>query len=535
MTALTLTEHGSMASAVEFAAAAKMAGIKAISGCEFYINVDGVTCHITALGDGKKGYNNLVRILNNGVNRAYNLGKTSKRTAISIDDLVQYNEGVVLLTGCPNSPMQAKTSGLDDATNLLNKLKNTYGDRLFVEMMLAGESESSNLLYSSMERSLLLSELTNSPLVVTNDGHYARPEDRAAHQFIMKSVGYTYGDEDLYMKSYDELVIKASDFFKGADLTRVVHGIEMSQTIADKLEGLEFNAKPQLPFIENADKKLYESAYIGLEKRAVDNQWDEDRKKEAIEKLEFELGVLEEKEFSTYILLTSEFLDVGRQHGMVGYGRGSAAGSMVCYALGITEVDPIEADTLFERFINPYRHSFPDIDSDSSEKARDAIISYAQREYGAIPIATYSVHSHKSLINDLARIYAMPEDLTKRLREDEGRLDYDAWADFSDEYQEAWEAYFSCLNQNIRHGGKHAAGIILTPETIDYEIPLTLRDGVILAEYSEGTHGQNLAGAGGVKMDELGLKTLDVVERVSNITGEKIVLPKRYDYLPEIA
>lgn len=544
-TALALTEHGSMASAVEFAQAAKMTGIKGISGCEFYISVNDTTCHITALGNGKRGYNNLVKILNNGVIRAYNQGKTSKRTYISIDDLIQYSEDVILLSGCPNSPVQVKNSSQDEAISIISQLKDIFDDRLFIEAMLAGESESGTLTINSLERSLLLSHDMKIPLVVTCDSHYARPEDRNAHQFVMKSVGYTYNDEDLYLKDWREILVTAKKIgLDKSDTIRIIQGIRNAKNLADKLEGLEFKAKPQLPIIEDADEKLYKAAHIGLETRASVNNWSQEQLQAAKERLEYELGVLKAKQFSTYILLTNEFLDVGRKSGMIGFGRGSAAGSMVCYALQITEVNPLEADTLFERFINPLNDKLPDIDNDGGEKSRDSIVQYAIREYNAIPIATYSYHSHRALINDLEKIYGIPEELAKRLREDEPErnkdgelifLDNEAWEDFESEFEEAFEAYLTCLDQNIRHGGKHAAGIILKSDNADYEIPLTLRDGVVLAEFSEGTHGQNLGSAGGVKFDILGLKTLDVVERVLKEKNIQMTLPNRYDYIPEIA
>lgn len=505
---MAITDHGNLSGLPDFYfSSKKYDNFKPIGGIEAYVTVNGVRTHLTLLADGERGYNNLVRMNNSGVNRAVTTAEDLRYHPISMYDLETYNDGVIILTGCPSSIMQTKHTSDSEALSILSSLKKTYKDRIFAEVMFNTDSE---ILGDNVARSLFLAEQANIPIVVTNDVHYARRTDYEAHSFFNKlHHALHYDAKNLWMMSATNMV----QAFSG-DTTKLLEGMENSVKILNALSPLVFNGKAHLPIINDDEKLLKDTVYNNLQLRFGNHP----NYKEYQERAEYELKIILSKGFSAYFLIVSDVVNFAKSNGhSVGVGRGSAAGSLISYLLGITGVDPLEYDLLFERFLNPYRNSMPDIDVDFSQEGREAVINYSSQKYGAVPIVTNSYYSHKSLVRDMGKFFNLPNSVVDYLAE--YGTDTEEWQRITGTIPKWQTIYDSLIEETIRHQGQHAGGILIKGDEI--EIPTTVnKRGEILAAFSEGLHGQDLTAAGGVKMDFLGITTLGMLEQLQRATGD---------------
>lgn len=526
--AIAITDHGEMSSVVDFVStAADFPNFKPIIGCELYVDYGGEITHMTALADGVKGYNNLVRILNAGVQRSVSIGKNYRQHPTTIDDLIAHNEDVILLTGCPKSLFQYNATSNQEAVNELIRLKTHYGDRIFAEGMLSSDDE--QMVGSSTARAILLSERCGIQLVITNDVHFAEKYQQPAHSFhVMNRMGFKYPDDELYLKSALEMqrtILSSPLDIK--DKKRLLDAMQNSFNLSQKIRPVTFDGKPQLPYIAQADDEFTKAVWAGYANICLQRGGDYPELKQ---RLEYEVKIIVDKGFPTYFLLTQEMVRYAKDNGhKVGVGRGSAAGSAVAYVLGITGLNPLEYDLIFERFLNPDRAAMPDIDVDYSESGRKQVIDYVSNKYKGVPIGTQSYYGHRVLVNDLARFFKIPDDIKSQLLEDES-LKVDAWLQVQRTYPDFLVIYQTLVNESIRHQSKHAGGLLILPEELEYEIPLTIAAEVAVSSLSEGTHGQDLSSAGGVKFDVLGVRTLDALQELERTTGVKPPEIGAHDY-----
>ena len=501
---LALTEHGNLSSSIALTHAAKQYGIKPILGNEIYLEVGGNIHHLTLLADGNRGFDTLVTL--------NNIGKKGdlKRGAITMPTLLKHNENIIVLSGCPVSPMQDLE--LADARVIAHELKNVFGERFFIELMFT-----TNGSLPSWERSIQLSKDLDLPLVFTNDVHFVNKEYADLHMIYqnMKSYNrFNYDSKMLWLVIAEEMINRVNGMQQSSDLLNYLNiGMTNSFLLSEMIGEVKFSSVPKLPHIVNADKSLKEKVYAacasfpgGFSKNA----------NEVFDRIEYELDVIISKGYATYFLIVEDLVTTAKNSGvLVGPGRGSAVGSFVAYLLGITEVNPLDYGLQFERFLNPNREAMPDIDTDIPASQRSIILDYAEQKYGATPIITQSRCNEKSLIRDLCRHFRTSKD-EENLAAENG-YNSDAFDNVARNYKNFRETYDVMIGQ-IRHQSKHAGGIVIAENV---SIPLErMKDGTLATAWTEGNNAE-LSKAGIVKFDMLGLSSLDVLIELEKATGVK--------------
>jgi DNA polymerase-3 subunit alpha len=548
MRGMAMTDHANMDGIVDAVNSAKMIDptFKIIAGCEIYLYVDNHRFHLTLIGDGLVGYNNIVRIINAGNLRQIKLHANKKElryNRVIIDDLIAHNEGVYLLTGCPASILQKES--INGAVKLVEKLKPFYGERIIAEGMLSSDEDAGNS--NHVRRAMELSQRCNINFVISNDVHRPKQTQIHAHRryanmnfpmyikdektgkMIDKSVVY----KDLYLTTGDQMIQMCYEDdgtckYTNAEMAKIQQGIAFSNTIVDKLKPMTFSGSASLPYIPNAKQIFKDKVYDALAKYQTKNPHLAELAKQRVD---FEYKIISDKDYETYFLLVQEFVSVGKKFGAIGKGRGSAAGSLISMLLNITGVDPLEWNLIFERFLDPNRTSMPDIDIDNSEDARDAIIEYAIDKYEAMPIVTHARYSEASLINDLFKYYK------GKITQHQADMIKDA-GDKCVEFQEVcanipeFKSVWENLLHAVHHTSSHAGGIVIIPKDAETLVPTVVdKKGRLLVGLSEGGSGQDLADAGGVKIDILGSTTLTAVDIMGKLTGvyPPKLAPDEYD------
>ncbi len=556
---IAITDHGTLAALPELAGLSKDYGIKPIAGEEIYLEVDGQITHLTLLASGLKGYNNLVNIHNAGVYRALQTGVNINRHPSTFDDLIKYNEGITVLSGCPASYFQYNYAPYQEALKQWTFLKKYFSGRMFVEVMLHAKENNleTNIRKShindddlqtvdygkSLLRSIRLSRDSNIPMVVTNDSHFINKEDALAHKVFNSVVrGHSYPNRDLYLMTEDEILNNVNELVSPRHKVirkKLKQAVSRTKEVADKLEELKFDATPALPHIENADERFKEIVERAFNNYQFDTQEEKDYFRKTVDE---EMELYLRKGFSTFFLIQKEMIDyVINQGGIVG-GRGSVVGSVVAHLLGISESNPYKAGLLSERFLSEDRDAYPDIDEDYPKLYRDMLIEYMTSKYNAIGISTNSVYSKTSDDEDGSKL--LHRDLLKYanymgFNKNHINSIVDMYKD-SPHYDELiqtfpeYDSVFETLSDDvIRHAGKHAAGIVIIPDS-KYNFPLKISDGRLLCEFSEGTHGSFLSKVGGVKYDILGLDALQLIynmrERTQDYFIDKFDYNKWYDF-----
>lgn len=498
--ALAMTDHGTLANAIAFSIECERAGIKPILGLEAYVNVDGEVGHMTLLADGARGFKNLIKL--------NNLGHASegRHPAFTIDQLVENNEDIVLLSGCVSSPLNKLP--YKDALRLQARLMGAFGPRFFQEIMFVADTD-------TWSRPLQLSSETGARLVVTNDVHFPRRTDAPIHSLLtLMKAGFEYNSAELWLKQFDAIFERGTR--AGISREVLVDAMNRSTAIAKKLRVTHLKGTPKLPKIDDADARL--RGLVATRTLSIGLPKDERYEK----RLEYELDIITKMNFSAYFLILADIIESARNMGVyVGPGRGSGAGSLVLYTLGITKIDPIAYDLSFERFLNPEREGMPDVDIDFDSENRDKVLEYAATKWHASPIATYVRYSHKTLVHDLAKTLRLPRDL-ERAAADNGE-DSDEFRALCDTDEKFEHAYGILLNQ-IRHKGKHAGGVIITEQSV----PLERTGGKLVASWTEGLHNE-LSYVGIVKFDLLGLSALSTLRRLEGRFGRAAGSPKKHD------
>lgn len=539
MDALAITDHGNLFGAVEFYKACKSKGIKPIIGCEAYIapakhtlrqKIDGEKSyyHLILLAKNQTGFKNLIKLSS----IAY-LDGMYYRPRIDFELLSQYSEGLICTSACMSGPIAYKLrqGKKAEATKMAEDYLSLFGDDFYFEIQDHQIPEEQHVYPKIYD----LAKEMGVKVIATNDTHYLDHGDHEAHDILIcLQTGkdrddpnrMRYGTEQLYMKSPAEMF----KLFKDKP-----HVLENTLEVAEKINlELDFNARhlPTFKIPEN-EGKIGEDDFLKiLALRGADKKFT-NMTKEVMERIEYELGVIKDMGFAGYFLITQDFIAAARERDIpVGLGRGSAAGSMVAYTLGITDIDPLQYDLLFERFLNPERISMPDIDIDFCVERRDEVIDYVREKYGKRNVAqiiTFGTMASKGVIRDVGRVLKVPlskTDAIVKLIPIEGAKPIPLERAFkevkelkeiaeSDEIQmQELVKYSKTLEGIARHSSVHAAGIIIAPEEVSNYAPLyKTGDGEITTQWTMGS----CESMGLLKMDFLGLRNLTVIQKTEKM------------------
>src|SRR5437868_11460528 len=529
MPAVAITDHGNLFGAIDFYQCAKAAGIKPIIGCEAYITSGSYkekpsresTFHFTLLAENQTGYRNLVKLIS-----AAHLDGFYYRPRIDKDLLAAHADGLIGLSGCLaseiNSALQA--DDVQKAQNLAAEYRDIFGPRnFFIELHDHGMAEQKKC---NAHLPKFASEF-GLGLVAANDVHFLRRSDHQAHDVLLCINTATKIEDEQRMRYEPEL------YFKSPDEMRKIFcdfpdAITNTLEIADRCNlEIEFGKSkdPEYPVPEGKtrDGYLCELCYKGLSDRYGERA---ERDRELIKRLDYEIDVLERTGFVSYILIVWDFIHFAKQRGIpVGPGRGSAAGSLVAYVLGITAIDPLQYGLIFERFLNPDRISPPDIDVDFCEARRGEVLEYVRQKYGERRVAqiiTFGKLKAKSVVRDVGRVMGLSyrdADRIAKMIPNELNITLDAAAEKNGELKRAIATepqtkelfeYGKILEGLSRNAGVHAAGVVIADRDLTDYIPLCrdVKGNDVISQYPMGP----LNDLGLLKMDFLGLKTLTVIE-----------------------
>jgi DNA polymerase III subunit alpha len=540
MKAMAITDHGNMFGAVAFYDAAKAKGVKPIIGCEIYVaigsrfdkNASGITeayNHLTLLSTDEVGYHNLMKLVSVGYTEGF-----YHRPRIDKDILAQHSKGLVALSGCLSGEIAGYLRGGQEAQGLkaVMHYADMFGpDRFYLELMDHGIEEQ-----RQVNRALLrVRDKTGLPLVATNDAHYLKADDHEAHDILVcigsgKKVQDTerlrFDTQEFYVKSAAEM---ARTFPEQPDsIANTVKIAEMCDFTLKAAGTLPAFDVPPGFTIESYFEKVSRDGF--LERRQLlDSLIAAGRMRHPLSayeaRLDREIGVIRRVGFSGYFLIVWDFIRYAREHGIpVGPGRGSAAGSLVAYALRITDIDPIENGLIFERFLNEERISPPDVDIDFCENRRGEVIDYVTRKYGRENVAqiiTYGTMKAKAVIRDVARVMDMayseadkiakmvPADLKMTLDKalEESPMLKDAYV--KDPQVKHLLDISRRLEGTTRHASIHAAGVVIAPRPLVEFVPLFKSStGDITTQYDM----KGVERIGLLKMDFLGLRTLTLID-----------------------
>ena len=544
MNSAAITDHGVMYGVIDFYRAAKNAGIKPILGCEVYVapgsrfdktpgnSSEDRYYHLVLLAENQTGYQNLMKIVSKGFVDGYYY-----KPRVDMEVLEKYSEGIIALSACLAGEVQKfLLRGMyAEAMEAAKRYENIFGkNNFFLELQDHGMQEQGMV----NQQLLRLSQDTGIELVATNDVHYTYADDEKPHDVLLCiQTGKKLADEDRMRYEGGQYFVKSEDEMR-ALFPYALEAIENTQKIADRCNvDFEFHVtklpKYDVPDGYTAWEYLNKLCFEGL------HQKYENPEGELTERLTYELNTIKNMGYVDYFLIVWDFINYARTNGiMVGPGRGSAAGSIVSYTLGITNIDPIKYQLLFERFLNPERVSMPDIDIDFCYERRQEVIDYVVRKYGAENVAqivTFGTLKAKAVVRDVGRVmdlpYALCDSISKMIPNDLG-MTLDKALDASTELRELYQKdeqvqelieVSKRLEGLPRHSSMHAAGVVICQEPVDEYVPLSLgSDGSVTTQFVMTT----LEELGLLKMDFLGLRTLtvirDAVRLIEKNTGKKI-------------
>jgi len=569
MPALAITDHGTLSGHRELYRVAKAKGIKPILGLEGYMCADISDKRDKSERQGQQDlvYNHIILLAKNKIGLE-NLNKISelawtdgffKKPRFDFKVLEKYKEGIIVSSACPSSVL---VKALEEEEFALAKkyitwFKDQFGSDYYIEVMPHNQAHINKYL-------LDLADEFNIKAIVTPDCHHSHPGQKEiqefklimnAHAKVSKDVSYaksakcscmmdrldllygkdrevTFNKFDIHLLSYEEM--KSAMESQGIDREDIYSNtIELANMIEDYdiQEGLNL-----LPVqYRNPDQELADLAFAGLEEKRLNSNWLGNDIYE--QRLEEELLIIREKKFAPYFLVVSNMINWAKKEDiLVGPGRGSSAGSLVCYALGITDIDPIEHNLLFFRFINPERNDFPDIDTDIQDTRREEVKDYLVRQYRHVAsIATFLQFTGKGIVRDVARVLNIPlSDVNKVLKTVDSWDDYctsKSTLEFREKYPEV-EIYGEQLRGRIRGTGIHAAGVVTSKDPIFRYAPLETRSSAGSDDRIPvvGIDMEEAEKIGLIKIDALGLKTLsvlkDTIDIIKDRNGKKIDLLK---------
>ena len=560
MEAAAVTDHGTMSGILDYYKTAKKAGIKPIIGIETYVATrsrfdrdpgkDKQRFHLTVLAMNNTGFHNLMKLSTRA-----NLEGMYYKPRIDHDLLEELNEGLIVLSGCASGEIGValKEDDYDRACDIAKWYKSIFGDRYYLELQDHGHPKSNthwDVQAKINEGLIKLSKELDIEMVVTCDGHYLTHEYQDAHEILL-CVGtgsYLSDEKRMSLKDFELHLTDPRDIIDhwGEEFPEVIRN---TKKIADRCDveielGRILIPKYPLPDGENEHSYLLRLTYQGLLQRYNGASKEEAEKldpdeiipqlsEEVRERAKMELGVMGNMGYEGYFLIVQDFINWGKSQGIVfGPGRGSAAGSIIAYALNITDLDPLKYGLLFERFLNPDRISMPDIDVDIQDTRRDEVIEYCAKKYGedhVSNIATFGKMFGRMAVRDVARVLEVPYAESDRLAKlvpppNQGRhiplsVSIKEDADLRNEYENNPTAkevldYAIQLEGTIRSHGVHACGVVIAPDTLVNYIPLEMaQKGVVATQFPMG----EVEELGLLKMDFLGLSNLTIINNAMRI------------------
>ena len=533
MKALAITDHGNMFGVPKFVAEANKAGIKPIIGCEFYLARESRfeksksedkdeknTYHQLLLAKNQAGYKNLAKLCSRGYTEGYYY-----KPRIDKELLRQHREGLIATTCCLASEINQAIlyKGEAQAEKLFLEWLEIFGEDYYIEIQRHGipEQETCN------EVLLKWAKKHQVKVIATNDVHYVEMQDSEAQDILLcLQTGKDYDDPNRMRFDGNQFFLKTREEME--ELFRdVPESLYNTQEIVDKIETPKITRDILLPIYALPEGFTSEDEYL----RHITFQGAKKRYKEIREdvriRLDYELDVIKNMGFAGYFLIVQDFMIAAKNLGVaVGPGRGSAAGSAVAFCTGITNIDPIKYDLLFERFLNPERISMPDIDIDFDDYGRQKVIDYVVEKYGKDKVAqiiTFGTMAAKSSIKDVARVLGLPlseaDRLSKLVPDGVGVTLKKAFAEVKELANERKSSnplivktlnFAEILEGSARHTGIHAAGVIIAPDSLEDHLPLcTSKDADLLVTQYDGKYVESV---GMLKMDFLGLKTLTIIK-----------------------
>ena len=562
MEAVAITDHGTMSGAIEFFKEATSKGVKPILGIEAYVAArtrfdrdpahDKPRYHLILLAKNQVGWQNLCSL----TTKAWVEGQYYK-PRIDHDIMAEHSEGVVCLSGCAGSEISEaiRAGDFEKAKELAGWYKSVYGEDFYLELQDHGHPDCPNHWEVQKEINdglFKLHEELDIPMVVTCDSHYLTHENQDAHEILL-CVGtgsYLNDEKRMSLKEFDLFVTDPKDIIERwgkIDPEIILNTKRVAEKVNFEFEfGKILIPKFPLPDGEDSEKGFLDKlVFRGLGERYAEitveevknmtiSEIREKLSKEVLDRVDMELGVLDGMGYNGYFLIVQDFINWGKSQGIVfGPGRGSAAGSIIAYALHITDLDPLEYDLLFERFLNPDRISMPDIDVDIQDTRRNEVIQYCTDKYGmdrVANIATFGKMMAKNAVRDVARVLEVPYSEADRLaklvpdpnqgRHTPLRISLENDQDLKHEYETNPTAktvydFAMQLEGTIRNHGVHACGVVIAPDDLVKYLPLEMaQKGVVATQVPMG----QVEDLGLLKMDFLGLKNLSIIS-----TAQKII------------
>ena len=536
MDSAAITDHGVMYGVIDFYKEAKKAGINPILGCEVYVapgsRFDRETghsedryYHLVLLAENEEGYHNLMKIVSRGFTEGYYY-----KPRVDKEILRQYSGGLIALSACLAGEVQKNlVRGLyEEAKQAAYEYQDIFGKgNFFLELQDHGISEQQ----TANQGLLRLAKETGIELVATNDCHYTYAEDEKPHDILLcLQTGKKLSDENRMRYEGGQYYVKSEDEMRGL-FPYALQALENTQKIADRCHvEIEFGVT-KLPRYDVPDgytswEYLQKLCFDGLKERYPGSP------QELVDRLGYELETIRTMGYVDYFLIVWDFIKYARDHEiMVGPGRGSAAGSIVAYCLGITNIDPIRYNLLFERFLNPERVTMPDIDVDFCFERRQEVIDYVTRKYGpdrVVQIVTFGTLAARGVIRDVGRVmdlpYAFVDGIAKMIPT-ELNITLDRALTMNPELKKVYETdeqvkelidMSKRLEGLPRHTSMHAAGVVISQKSIDEYVPLSLgSDNSPVTQFTMTT----LEELGLLKMDFLGLRTLTVIQNAARPGG----------------
>ena len=536
MPAVAITDHGVMYSAIEFYRTAKEIGVKAIVGCEFYVHDGDIheknaqhnpLYHLVLLAKDKDGYMNLVKL----VSIAHCEGMYYK-PRINFELLQKYHEGLICSSACLGGEVLQNLlkNNYEGAKAAAKRYKDLFSDDYYIELQDHGLEEQKR---TNPDLIRIANEL-DIKMIITNDSHYLKKEDADWHDTLLcLQTNALKADENRFHFPNNEFYVKTPmelrDSFKWMDSDLFDECIKNTVDIADKCHLIMEMGKSPLPHYEVPAGHTVESYLDYVVHEGLKERYGE-IPPEIEERVKYELGIIEQMGFSAYFLITWDFVHFAKTHGIpVGPGRGSAAGSVVAYALKITELDPIRHHLLFERFLNPERYSMPDVDIDFCIERRGEVIDYVAQKYGAdkvCQIITFGTYAAKAAMKGVARVFDIPYARSNQLA---SLIPNEPKAHIDDALQEGMELKklydedpevkrlvdMAKAIEGIKNNtGTHAAGVIIAHKPLNEIVPVQpSKDGIIVTEYPMA----DLEKLGLLKMDFLGLRNLTMIHKTMKL------------------
>jgi DNA polymerase-3 subunit alpha len=544
MKSFAITDHGAMYGCVEFYKKAKENGIKPLIGCEIYVaaksmyikqtNKENKIHHLVLLVKNQKGYENLMKIVTKAsVDGFY------YKPRVDLDYLKQHSEGLIALSACLGGHVNwlLNNDQWEKAKDIALEYKETFKEGFYLELQYHNIPEQLKV----NERLVKLSKELDIPMVATNDVHYINREDAKAHEVLLCiQTGKTLDDENRMSFETNEFYLKSEEEMRNL-FSYVPEAIENTVKIAEQCNfDYEFHVSklPEYPLEKGQDHFSYlkDLCYKGLSERY------EDINEQLKQRLEFELNIINEMDYIDYFLIVWDFMDYCvKSNIMTGPGRGSAAGSLVAYTLGITKIDPIKYNLIFERFLNPERISMPDIDSDFCYERRGDVIDYVVKKYGernVAQIVTFGTMAARACIRDVGRAmnysYIEVDRIAKMIPTVLG-ITIDKALEMNEELKNLYDDddrvtrlidIARTLEGLPRHTSTHAAGVVIASKPLVNFVPLLKNDEAIVTQFTM----TELEELGLLKMDFLGLRTLtvlrDTISLVKKDKGIEIDLDK---------